>query len=396
MTTIQLPRSDRSLELYRVGPPSPYPHAAADPFSRIAYAAAHVVADPFNPMPWGEPAIDWDATMAFRSHLWRLGFRVAEAMDTSQRGMGFHWATAQELIRRSIRAARAEGGDLASGAGTDHVGPLAAKSLDDVVRAYEEQVGFIENEGGRVILMASRALARVARGPDDYALVYGRILEQAGAPVILHWLGDMFDPALAGYWGDPDLDRAEETVLNVIRDNLAKVDGIKISLLDKEREIAFRRRLPEGVAMYTGDDFNYAELIAGDEQGFSHALLGIFDPIAPAAAAALARLAAGDRASYGAILEPTVALSRKIFEAPTQFYKAGIVFLAWLNGFQTHFAMVGGMQSARGLMHYADVFRLADRAGLLRDPERAVARMSALCETMGIEGARRHHGSKAA
>jgi Protein of unknown function (DUF993) len=396
MTTIQLPRSDRSLEIYRVGPASPFSHVAADPFPRIAYAAAHVVADPFNDTPWGEPAIDWDATMAFRSHLWRLGFRVAEAMDTSQRGMGLDWATAQELIRRSIRAARAEGGDLAAGAGTDHVDPLAAKGLDDVIRAYEEQVGFIENEGGRVILMASRALARVARGADDYALVYARILEQAGAPVILHWLGDMFDPALAGYWGDPDLDHAEETVLNVIRENRAKVEGIKISLLDKEREIAFRRRLPEGVAMYTGDDFNYAELIAGDEQGFSHALLGILDPIAPAAAAALARLAQGDHASYRAILEPTVPLSRKIFEASTQFYKAGIVFLAWLNGFQNHFAMVGGMQSARGLMHYADVFRLADRAGLLGDPERAVHRMSALCETMGIEGARRHHGSRAA
>ena len=397
MTTIHLPCSDRSLELYRVGPASPYPMAASGPFPRIAYAAAHVVADPFNDRPWGEPAIDWDATMAFRSHLWRLGFRVAEAMDTSQRGMGLDWATARELIRRSTRAARAEGGDLACGAGTDHVDPFAAKDLDDVIRAYEEQVGFIESEGGRIILMASRALARVARGPDDYALVYGRILGQAGAPVILHWLGDMFDPALARYWGDSDLDRAEATVLNLIRENRSKVEGIKISLLDREREIAFRRRLPEGVAMYTGDDFNYAELIAGDDQGFSHALLGIFDPIAPAAAAALARLADGDLAGYRAILEPTVALSRKIFESPTQFYKAGVVFLAWLNGFQSHFAMVGGMQSARGLMHYADVFRLADRAGLLRDPERAVHRMTALCDTMGIERARdRQSGSRAA
>jgi hypothetical protein len=309
-------------------------------------------------------------------------------MDTSQRGMGFDWATAQELIRRSIRAARAEGGDLASGAGTDHLDPAAAGGLDDVIRAYEEQVGFIEGEGGRVILMASRALARVARGPEDYAAVYGRILAQAREPVILHWLGDMFDPALGGYWGSRDLDAAEETVLGIIRDNRARVEGIKISLLDKDREIAFRRRLPEGVAMYTGDDFNYAELIAGDEQGHSHGLLGIFDPIAPAAAAALPRLASGDLAGYHAILDPTLPLSRTIFEAPTQFYKAGIVLLAWLNGFQDHFTMVGGMQSSRGILHYAEVFRLADQARLLRDPELAAHRMAALCALHGIEPAR--------
>jgi len=388
MTTIQLPRADRSVETYGVGPASPFPDRAATPFSRTVYAAAHVVADPFaSDLPWFRTAVDWDATMAFRSHLWRLGFRVAEAMDTSQRGMGFDWPMARELIRRSIRAARAEGGDLASGAGTDHLDPLTAESLDDVIRGYEEQVGFIEGEGGRVILMASRALARVARGADDYARVYDRILRQARSPVILHWLGAMFDPALEGYWGSADLDSAEDTVLRIISDNRTQVEGIKISLLDKDREIAFRRRLPEGIVMYTGDDFNYAELIAGDGQDHSHGLLGIFDPIAPAAAAALAKLTAGDRAGYDAILEPTVPLSRKIFEAPTQFYKAGIVFLAWLNGFQDHFAMVGGMQSARGLLHYADVFRLADQARLLRDPDLAVHRMAALCETLGVAAA---------
>ncbi|HEX2555749.1 MAG TPA: dihydrodipicolinate synthase family protein [Microvirga sp.] len=388
MTTILLPHSDGSLKSYRVGPASPYPEAAAGPSPRTVYAAAHVVADPAGTNPWGKASLDWDATLAFRSHLWRLGFKIAEAMDTSQRGMGFDWGTAQELIRRSIRAAQAEGGDLASGAGTDHLDPAAVRGLDDVIRAYEEQIGFIEGEGGRVILMASRALARVAKGPEDYAAVYGRILRQTREPVILHWLGDMFDPALAGYWGGRDLDAAEETVLGIIRDNRAKVEGIKISLLDKDREIGFRRRLPEGVVMYTGDDFNYAELIAGDHQGYSHGLLGIFDPIAPAAAAALPRLAAGDLAGYHAILDPTVPLSRTIFEAPTQYYKAGIVLLAWLNGFQDHFTMVGGMQSARGILHYAQVFRLADGARLLRDPDLAVRRMTALCAVHGIEPAR--------
>jgi hypothetical protein len=397
MTTIVLPRPDRSLETYRVGPASPFPETAVGDVPRKVYAAAHVVADPVaSDRPWQRAAIDWDATLAFRSHLWRLGFKVAEAMDTSQRGMGLDWPTAQELIRRSIAASRAEGGDLASGAGTDHLDPAAARSLDDVVRAYEEQVGFVEAEGGRVILMASRALARVARGPEDYAHVYGRILAGANRPVILHWLGAMFDPALEGYWGSADLDCAEETVLGLIRDNRAKVEGIKISLLDKDREIAFRRRLPEGVAMYTGDDFNYAELIAGDDQGFSHGLLGIFDPIAPAAAAALARLAEGDRAGFHAILDPTVALSRRIFEAPTQYYKAGVVFLAWLNGFQDHFTMVGGMQSARGILHYADVFRLADAARLLRDPNLAAHRMTSLCETHGISPLRGSSSAQAA
>ncbi len=389
MSTILLPDLDGSLKSYRVGPASPYPEAAEGAFTRTVYAAAHVVADPVaGTTPWTKASLDWDATLAYRSRLWRLGFKIAEAMDTSQRGMGFDWGTAQELIRRSIRAARAEDGDLASGAGTDHLDAEAARSLDVVIRAYEEQVEFIESQGGRVILMASRALARVARGPEDYAAVYGRILSQTREPVILHWLGAMFDPTLEGYWGSRNLDQAEEMVLGIIRDNRAKVEGIKISLLDKDREIVFRRRLPEGVLMYTGDDFNYAELIAGDERGYSHGLLGIFDPIAPAAAAALSCLAAGDRAGYDAILEATVPLTRKIFEAPTQFYKAGVVFLAWLNGFQDHFTMVGGMQSARGILHYAEVFRLADQARLLRDPELAVRRMSALCQVHGVEPAR--------
>jgi hypothetical protein len=355
-------------------------------FSRTAYAAAHVVADPLAMTdPWSRPAVDWDRTMAFRHHLWRLGFRIAEAMDTSQRGMGFDWSDARELIRRSIAEARTvEGADLASGAGTDHLAPAAARTLDDVITAYEEQFDFIEGLGGKAIMMASRALATVARGPDDYALVYDRILRQASGKVILHWLGDMFDPALEGYWGSSDFDTALDTVVAIIERHAGKVEGIKISLLDAGNEVALRNRLPEGVVMFTGDDFNYPELIAGDGERHSHALLGIFDAIAPVANAALAKLADGDRAGYDALMAPTVPLSRKIFEAPTEYYKAGIVFMAWLNGHQDHFSMVGGMQSARAIRHYADVFRLADQAGLLADPELAVARMKNLCAVAGV------------
>jgi hypothetical protein len=355
-------------------------------FSRIAYAAAHVVADPLAMTdPWSRPVVDWDRTMAFRHHLWRLGFRIAEAMDTSQRGMGFDWANAQELIRRSIAEARTvDGADLASGAGTDHLAPSAAKTIDDVIRAYEEQFAFIEGLGGKAIMMASRALAAVAKGPDDYISVYDRILSQASGKVVLHWLGDMFDPALKGYWGSSDFEAALDTVVAIIERHAGKVEGIKISLLDAGKEVALRNRLPDGVVMFTGDDFNYPELIAGDEKRHSHALLGIFDAIAPVANAALAKLAEGDRAGYDALMAPTVPLSRKIFEAPTEYYKAGIVFMAWLNGHQDHFAMVGGMQSARGIVHYADVFRLADQAGLLADPELAVARMKSLCAVAGV------------
>ncbi|MDX8490669.1 dihydrodipicolinate synthase family protein [Mesorhizobium sp. VK22B] len=355
-------------------------------FPRIAYAAAHVVANPFAMTdPWSQAAVDWDRTMAFRHHLWRLGFRIAEAMDTSQRGMGFDWASARELIRRSIAEARTmKGANLASGAGTDHLAPAAARTLDDVIHAYEEQFAFIEGEGGKAIMMASRALAAVAKGPDDYARVYDRILSQASGKVILHWLGDMFDPALKGYWGSRDFEPALDTVIAIIERHAGKIEGIKISLLDTGKEVLLRDRLPEGVLMFTGDDFNYPELIAGDGRRHSHALLGIFDAIAPAANAALARLGAGDRAGYDALMAPTVPLSRKIFEAPTEYYKAGIVFMAWLNGHQNHFTMVGGMQSARGICHYADVFRLADQAGLLADPELAVARMKSFLAVAGV------------
>ena len=385
MVQLLLPQSDGSLRPYSITRASRYPLTSAGAFPRKVYAAAHVVADPHNLDPWGKPQVDWDKTLAFRHHLWGLNFKIAEAMDTSQRGMGFDWLNAQELISRVLAEARTvKGADLASGAGTDQLAIGEAKTLDDIVRAYEVQAEFIESHGGRIILMASRALAAIARTPDDYFKVYDRVLSGCRNKVILHWLGDMFDPALKGYWGSTEVARAMESCLAIINANVTKIDGIKISLLEAKYEIEMRRRLPPGVVMYTGDDFNYSELIAGDENGYSHGLLGIFDAIAPAAAAALTALGQGDRATYDAILAPTVPLSRKIFEAPTQYYKAGIVFLAWLNGFQNHFTMVGGMQSARGILHYADIFRLADQAGLIIDPDMAAARMKNLCQINGI------------
>jgi len=383
---IDLPRADRSIETFRLSGPGNFPTRAKGKLSRIAFAAAHVVSDAkADNDPWLDCTIDWDKTIAFREHLWGLGLGVAEAMDTAQRGMGVDWPTSLELIRRSVAAAKACNGRVFSGCGTDQLEPKDAKSLDDVIRAYEEQVEATEAMGGRIVLMASRALARVARSPDDYAKVYDRILNGVREPVIIHWLGDMFDPALAGYWGSSDVDAAMDTAVAVINGHASKVDGLKISLLDKNKEIAMRRRLKQGVLMYTGDDFNYAELIAGDGKGHSHALLGIFDSIAPAACAALTALAANDTKTFHEILAPTIPLSRHIFKRPTRFYKTGVTFMAYLNGHQDHFTMVGGQESVRSTVHLADIFRLADKAGLLRDPEFAAARMRRVLAVRGIE-----------
>ena len=385
--SIRLPQADRSVETYKLSAPKSFPDKVSGPMNRIAFSAAHVVADPLaDADPWLQAAIDWDKTIAYRERLWDLGLGVAEAMDTAQRGMGLDWPTSLELIRRSVGAAKARGDALVfSGAGTDHLAPEAARSVDDVIRAYEEQFAAIEAVGGRIILMASRALARVAKSADDYVKVYDRILSQAKEPVIIHWLGDMFDPALAGYWGTGDLDAAMDTCVSIINSHAEKVDGVKISLLDKDKEIAMRRRLDKRVRMYTGDDFNYAELIAGDDQGYSHALLGIFDAIAPAASSALVSLAAGKIDAFHEALAPTVPLSRHIFRAPTRFYKTGVVFMAYLNGHQDHFTMVGGQESARSTLHLAELFRLADKAGLLRDPDLAVERMRFVLATHGVE-----------
>jgi hypothetical protein len=385
---ITLPTADGGLAPYTLrGPGNFTPAARGTKLTRIAYSAAHVVADPRAAIdPWLQCAVDWDTTIAYRVRLWRMGLGVAEAMDTAQRGMGLDWPTSLELIRRSLDAAKdVPGALIASGSGTDHLALEDARSVDDVIRAYEEQMGAIEKLGGKLIVMCSRALARVAKGPADYERVYDRVLSQAKQPVVLHWLGEMFDPALKGYWGSTDNAAAMDTALGIIRAHADKVDGIKISLLDKDEEIKMRARLPAGVRMHTGDDLNYAELIAGDGTHHSDALLGIFDAIAPAASAALAALAAGDEARFHAILAPTVPLSRHIFQAPTRFYKTGVVFMAWLNGHQDHFTMVGGQQSTRSLLHFAELFRLADAAGLIEQPDVAVRRMNTLLALHGID-----------
>ncbi|NKN38795.1 dihydrodipicolinate synthase family protein [Agrobacterium sp. a22-2] len=387
MAKLLLPTGDRRIETYETtGTPIPLFRRSAAEFPRVAFAAAHVVADPLaDNDPWLTPAIDWDRTLAFRHRLWDLGLGVAEAMDTAQRGMGLAWPEAQDLIRRALTDAKSRPDALiACGAGTDHLLPAPGLTLDAVIAAYEEQIGFVEALGGRIILMASRALAACAAGPDDYLKVYDRILGQVRQPVIIHWLGEMFDPALEGYWGSSDHWAAMDTCLKAIEAHPDKVDGIKVSLLSKEKEIAMRARLPKGVRMYTGDDFNYAELIAGGADGHSDALLGIFDAIAPAASAALAALGSGQTETFFKLLEPTVPLSRHIFKAPTRFYKTGVVFMAYLNGLQDHFRMIGGQESARSLVHLAELFRLADRAGVLADPEDASARMRRLLAAQGI------------
>jgi hypothetical protein len=380
---IDLPVSGGKLETYRLKGARSF-EKPSKPFTRVAYAAAHVVADPLSAKePWLDAAIDWDATLAYRRHLWSWGFGIAEAMDTAQRGMGLDWTNSLALIRRTLAEA-GPGTVVASGAGTDHLNAISDLKIEEIISAYEEQCSAIEKLGGRIILMASRALAASAKSPDDYAKVYERILGQVKEPVIIHWLGEMFDPALDGYWGKKDHYEAMEICLAVLQKNKNKVDGIKISLLDQDKEIAMRRKLPKGVRMYTGDDFNFAELIEGDAQGHSDALLGIFDSIAPAASQALSHLSSNENAKFNEILAPTVPLSRHIFQAPTRFYKTGVVFMAWLNGHQEHFVMVGGQQSARNLLHCSELFRLADGAGLLQDPALACRRMKQLLALHGI------------
>lgn len=384
MRSVKLVRPDGSLYGYTPSGVPLVPVERAGFATRVAFAAAHVVLDPLRTAePLTHPAIDWEATLAYREHLWSLGFGVAEAMDTAQRGMGLDWPLALELIQRSTAAAKARGALVASGAGTDRL-PAGMHTLQDVTGAYLQQCEAIEAAGGRIILMASRALAAVARDAGDYASVYAAVLMQVREPVILHWLGPMFDPALEGYWGSSDIAEATENCLSIIRAHKEKIDGIKISLLDADLEISMRRQLPDGVRMYTGDDFNYDDLILGDSRGHSDALLGIFDAIAPAASLALAALDAGDIARYRQLLAPTVPLSRHIFASPTQHYKTGVVFLAFLNGFQSHFRMVRGIESARSIAHLSELFVLADKACVLRDPELAAQRMRSFLLPAGV------------
>jgi Protein of unknown function (DUF993) len=386
---LHLPTPANRIEPYKLTGTPLVPRAPEVALTRTAFAAAHVVSDPIKERdPWnGRPSVDWENTLGFRNWLWDQGLGLAEAMDTAQRGMGVDWLTAKELIERTMKEAKAHPlkPRVACGAGTDHRDNAFLKDERALAAAYMEQMEAVEAAGGQIILMASRAFPAIGADAETYARVYGKLIDQAAEPVILHWLGDMFDPALAGYWGSTDVAEASESVLSIIEANSAKVDGIKISLLDQAHEEAFRKRLPEGVRLYTGDDFNYADLIAGDGDNFSHALLGIFAAIAPAASQALEALAKGDLDSYHALFSPTIPLSREIFKAPTRYYKAGIAFLAWLNGAQSHFIMPAGFQSSREIGHYAQVFRLADRAGLLSNPDLAVVRMRTLLALHGIE-----------
>lgn len=384
--TLRLPAPGGGVRAYEPRAEPAHFAAGGPPLtSRTVFSAAHVVADPYaDTSPDGSAAVDWDATLAFRRHLWSHGLGVAEAMDTAQRGMGLDWAGAAELIRRSAAEAKATGGRLACGVGTDQL-PPGEHSLARVRAAYEEQLALVEETGSQAILMASRALAAAAKSPDDYLAAYGQLLRQAAEPVVLHWLGPMFDPALAGYWGSADLDAATDTLLRVITEHPDKVEGIKVSLLDARREVELRRRLPDGVRCYTGDDFNYPELIAGDERGFSHALLGIFDPLGPLAAEAVRVLDTGDSKGFRELLDPTVELARHLFQPPTRYYKTGVVLLAWLAGHQDHFAMVGGLQSARSLPHLARAYELADGLGLFPDPALAETRMAALLGVYGVD-----------
>ena len=376
-----LPRAGGSLEQFVPGEPAEFARPRTPLRSRTFIAAAHVVADPLAGGESAGAAIDWDETLAYRRHLWSWGLGVAEAMDTAQRGMGLGWPEARELIARSAAAARESGGRLAAGAGTDQLGAGDPASLDRIRDAYLEQCAFVEEQDSQPILMASRALAAAAEGPDDYRRVYGAVLERAGRPVILHWLGEMFDPALAGYWGPADPYEALAVVAALIGEHADKVDGIKLSLLDDALELRLREALPGRVRLYTGDDFNYPALIAAG----SDALLGIFDAIAPAASAALQALDAGDEARFAELLRPTEPLARKLFASPTYHYKTGLVFLAWLNGHQRHFRMIGGQEGARTLVHLAELFRLADAAGLLADPALACERMRRLLAVAGVE-----------
>jgi hypothetical protein len=385
---IRLPTYSGIIEDYKLSGSRLSPKPPKKPFNRIAFAAAHVVTDPLKDNdPWqGRPAIDWDNTLKIRHYLWDQGLHLAEVMDTAQRGMGLDWETAKELIFRTIKDAKLHPlkPHVVCGAGTDHYDIQELNSYDKIITAYSEQMEHIEAIGGQIVIMASRAMTLYKRGPAYYARVYKKLIEQAKEPVILHWLGEMFDPSLRGYWGSTDFEKAADSVLTIINSYSNKIDGIKISILDQEREEKFRARLPNGVKLYTGDDFNFPALIEGDGKHFSHALLGIFTAIAPAASQALEALAMDDGKMFNKILMPTVPLSREIFKSPTQYYKAGISFLAWLNGIQSHFIMPRGFQSSRQISHYAEVFRLADKARLLIDTDLALYRMKILLGLHGI------------
>jgi hypothetical protein len=384
MVSLLLPSADHSTSRLLLNEPARLAVRSTPPTSRAVYAAAHVVADPLRASTADHgDAIDWDATLRLRHDLWSLGLGVAESMDTAQRGMGLDWAAAKELALRTLREARSVGGRVVVGVGTDQL-TTPTPSLHEIRDAYIEQIDAIESAGGEVVLMASRDLARAATGPDDYLAVYDAVLASATRPVVLHWLGAMFDPALTGYWGFTEPRAAMDTVIRIITNHLASVRGIKMSLLEASLEIALRNRIPEPARVFTGDDYNYVDLIAGDGNRSSDALLGAFAAIAPFASAAFARLDSGDEKGFRAILGPTEALSRLVFAAPTQYYKVGVAWLAYLNGRQDHFRMIGGFETGRSLQHLAELVRAGDAIGLFTDPDQTAARASAYFAVHGL------------
>ena len=389
MTDVTLLDADGGTRAWTLREPALLQRPASPLRSRVAYAAAHVVPRVSGDNVPGAPAdVDWDATLAFRHHLWSWGLGVADAMDTAQRNMGLDPAATRELITRSAAAARSAGGALVVGVNTDHVADDVI-SLAAVVDAYVEQLHFAEEQGAGVVLMASRHLARAASGPADYERVYRKVIARAGQPVLLHWLGEAFDAQLRGYFGSTDAAQAADVVVRIIEQDADRIRGIKMSLLDADAEIALRARLPHGVSMFTGDDFHYVDLIAGDGRRESQALLGAFAAVGPLASAAISALDAGDQAGYRALLAPTEPLSRHVFAAPTSYYKTGIAFLSWLNGHQPAFSMVGGLHSGRSLPHLSEIVRLADQAGALEDPDGAARRWNALLAVHGVESASR-------
>ncbi|WP_336627865.1 MULTISPECIES: dihydrodipicolinate synthase family protein [unclassified Microbacterium] len=418
MTTIRLLSAGGATSEAELNASGAYARPTAPLRSRVAYAAAHVVPKTHADNTPGQPAdIDWDATLAFRRNVYSWGLGVADAMDTAQRNMGLDAAATRELIARSAQVAREEGGSVVVGVNTDHVDEERIP-LPQVIDAYVEQLHFTAEQGAGPVLMASRHLARVAESRTDYLRVYAAVLQRATTPVVLHWLGTAFDPQLEGYFGSPDWREASETLLRIIAENPGKVAGVKMSLLNAESEIAVRERLPEGVRMFTGDDFNYVGLIGGDTTGslsedgeadrdetrssegrrassrfarsttgggHSDALLGAFAAITPVASAAIQALDAGDPSRYREILGPTEELSRQVFAAPTFYYKTGVAFLAWLNGHQPAFQMVGGLHSARSLPHLSRIVELANASLALEDPELARERWHGMLALNGVD-----------
>lgn len=402
MTTLTLPSVGGGLYTRALAEPVTWRRPTSPLTSRRVYAAAHVIPKvTANNVEGAAVALDWDSTLAFRRELWSYGLGVADAMDTAQRGMGLDWAASQQLIRSSGAEAAAIVADaapavagksvrdlLAAGAGTDHLDldtvPSGTAGLKRITDAYREQMDVVQSSGAKVIIMASRALARIATCPEDYLRVYSTLLKEADQPVVLHWLGPMFDPALDGYWGISDQEGATEVFLDLIALHPEKIDGVKVSLLDSGHEKRLRSRLPESVRLYTGDDFNYPELISGDGIRHSDALLGIFAAIHPAASSAVQAYDAGNADEARAILDSTRDLGLHIFASPTVYYKTGVAFLAWLNGHQPGFQMVSGLQSSRSVLHLCRIVELADEASLLVNPDLAASRMRSFLTVKGV------------